>query len=77
MKKKKQNKQGGNKATIATTATSMEKPSNKPRKVKFPCKLCKGGQLLKYCPHIPQVLEVWSTVSHQPLSLASGDHVGD
>ena len=39
--------------------------------------LYKGDHLLRTCPGIPKVLEVWSTGSHQPLSSASGDHAGD
>ncbi len=38
--------------------------------------LCEGDHLLQNCRCIPKVLEVWSTSSHQPFSLASGDHVG-
>ena len=64
MKKKKKNSQGGKQATIATNATSMEKPSNQPHKVKFPCILCKGDHLLRDCPGIPHVLEVRFTGSH-------------
>ena len=55
----------------------MEKPSNHPRKVKFPCMLCKGDQLLRYCFSIPKVLEVWSIGSDQPSSSTSGDHASD
>lgn len=39
--------------------------------------LCKGDHLLRHCPGIPKVLEVWSIGSHRPLSSASGDHAGD
>lgn len=39
--------------------------------------LCKGDHLLRNCPCIPKVLEVWSTGSHRPFSLAFGDHAGD
>jgi len=35
--KKKKNRQGGNQETIAIDATDVEKSSNQPRKVKFPC----------------------------------------
>ena len=31
-----------------------------PRKPKFPCKLCKGGHLLKECPCLSRVQEEWS-----------------
>jgi len=76
-KKKKQNKQGGNQATISTDITSMDKSSNHPRKVKFPCMLCKGNLLLRDCTYIPKVLEVWSIGSHRPLSSTYGNHAGD
>ena len=55
-KKKKQNKQGRNQETIATNATDVEKPTSPSRKFKFPCKLCKGDQLLRGCPGIQRVL---------------------
>ena len=55
----------------------MGKPSNQPCKVKFPCMLCKGDDLLRDCPNIPKVLEVWSTGSHQPLPPTSRDNAGD
>ena len=35
-KKKKKNKQRGNEVSITTHVTGIEKPSNQPRKVKFP-----------------------------------------
>lgn len=50
-------------------STSMEKYSNQPRKVKFPCKLCKGNHLLRYFPGIPKILEVWYTKLNQPLEI--------
>ena len=52
-KKKKQIQQRGNKATIALNATYDEKPSIKPHKVQYPCKLCAGDHLLRNCPDIP------------------------
>lgn len=52
-KKKKQNKQGSNQANIFANETNVEKPPNKPRKVKFPCMLCKCYHLLKDFPSIP------------------------
>jgi hypothetical protein len=44
------------------------------RKPKYPCRLCKGSHLLKDCPGLPKVIEVWSTHPHQPTSLASEQH---
>jgi len=76
-KNKKKNKQGGNQEAIAMNLSNQEKSSNQPWKVKFACMLCKGDHVLQSCHSIPKVLEVWSTGSHKPLSLASGDHVGD
>ena len=55
----------------------MDKYSDQPHNVKFPCKLCKGDHLLRDCSIIPKVLEVWSIGSHQPLLSASGNQVGD
>jgi hypothetical protein len=45
------------------------------RKPKYPCRLCKGSHLLKDFPGLPKVIEVWSTHPHQPMSLASEQHV--
>jgi hypothetical protein len=47
------------------------------RKPKYPCRLCKGSHLLKDCPGLPKVIEVWSTHPRQPMSLASEQHVDD
>jgi len=76
-KKKKQIQQSGNQATIALNATYDEKPSIKPDKVRYPCKLCAGDHLLRNCLDIPQILEEWSSRSYHPMSSTSGDHVGD
>lgn len=58
-------------------ATSDEKPSVKPHKVRYPCKPCAGDHLLLNCLDIPQTLEEGSSRSHHPVSSTSGDHVGD
>ena len=55
----------------------MEKSSNHPYKVKFPCMLCKGYHLHRDCPGIPTLLEMWSIGSHQTFLLVSGDHASD
>ena len=47
------------------------------RKPKFPCRICKGDHLLKDCHGLVLVLEEWSKVSRQDMSLASGHHVDD
>jgi len=39
--------------------------------------LCKGDNLLQNFPSVPNVLEVWSIGSHQPLSSAYGNHASD
>ena len=52
-KKKKKNKQEGNQAAIAMDATNVEKSSNQPWKLIFPCMLCKGDRLLWEFPSIP------------------------
>jgi hypothetical protein len=44
------------------------------RKPKYPCRLCKGIHLLKDCPGLSKVIEVWSTHPLQPMSLASEQH---
>jgi hypothetical protein len=47
------------------------------RKPKYPCRLCKGNHLLKDCPGLPKVIEVWSTRPSQPMSLASEQHADE
>jgi hypothetical protein len=46
-------------------------------KPKYPCRICKGSHLLKDCPSLSKVIEVWSTHPRQPMSLASEQHVDD
>jgi hypothetical protein len=46
-------------------------------KPKYPCRICKGIHLLKDCPGLSKVIEVWSTHPSQPMSLASEQHVDD
>jgi hypothetical protein len=46
-------------------------------KPKYPCRLCKGSHLLKDCPGLSKVIEVWSTHLHQPMSSASEQHADD
>ena len=40
-----------------------------PGKPKFPCKLCKGGHLLKECLGLSRVQEEWSKISKSSVSL--------
>jgi len=44
--KKMKNKKRANQVKISTNAIDVGKYSNQPRKVKFPCKICKGDHLL-------------------------------
>jgi hypothetical protein len=46
-------------------------------KPKYPCRLYKGSHILKECPSVSKVIEAWSTHPHQPMSLASEQHVDD
>jgi hypothetical protein len=85
--KKKKNKQG---SKIPTTVERVgKKPVTVDRvgsgddvkitqtthKPKYPCRLCKGSHLLKDCPGLSKVIELWSTHPRQPMSLASKQHV--
>ena len=74
-KKKKSDKREAKSAATASETPPLDKPSNPPRKVKFPCMLCTGDHLLRDCPGIPKVLEAWSN-GRPPLPLASGSQVG-
>ena len=74
-KKKKSNKGEASSVTMAPKKSPLDKPSNPPRKVKFPCMLCTGDHLLRDCPGIPKVLEVWSN-GRPSLPLDFGSHVG-
>lgn len=73
-KKKKKTKKNkapkGEVTSVATPSSTPEvgPPSSPPRKVKFPCRLCKEGHLLRDCPGIPRVLEVWSRNPAHPSS---------
>ena len=69
-KKKKFDKGEASSATITPKKSPLDKPPNPPRKFKFPCMLCTGDHLLRDCPGIPKVLEVWSN-SRPSLPLAS------
>ena len=74
-KKKKSDKKEAKAAAISSETSPLDKPSNPPRKVKFPCMFCMRDHLLRDCPGIPKVLEVWSN-GRPPLPLASGSQVG-
>ena len=70
-KKKKTKKKKSPKGKAKNTASStppIGPPSAPPRKVKFPCRLCKDDHLLHDCPGIPRALEVWSCDLAHPSS---------
>ena len=73
-KKKKSDKRDATHATISPSTSQVGTPSAPPRKVKFPCKLCKGDHLLRDCPGIPRILEVWS---HDPAHPSSSSQAHD
>jgi hypothetical protein len=87
--KKKKNKQGsklpttvkhvGKQPVTVNRAGSVDdvKITQTTRKPKYPCRLCKGSHLLKDCPGLPKVIEVWSTHPRQPMSSASEQHADD
>jgi hypothetical protein len=87
--KKKKDKQGskppttvkhvGKQPVTVTRAGSVDdvKITQTTRKPKYPCRLCKGSHLLKDCPGLSKVIEVWSTHPDQPMSSASEQHTDD
>ena len=76
--KKKKNKQKTKSQPITPpSAESVEFHTQRLCKPKFPCRLCKGDHLLKYCHGMSLVLEEWFKVSRQPMSSASGHHTND
>jgi hypothetical protein len=87
--KKQKNKQGSNPPTTVkhvgkqpvtvSRAGSVDdvKITQKTRKPKYLCRLCKGSHLLKDCPGLSKVVEAWSTHPRQPMSSASEQHVDD
>jgi hypothetical protein len=69
----------GKQPVIVNCAGSVDdvKIAQTTRKPKYPCRLCKGSHLLKDCPGLPKVIEVWSTHPRQPMSSASEQHADD
>ena len=71
--KKKKSPKGEAKSAATTSSIAQVGPPSAPlRKVKFPCRLCKEDHLLRDCPGIPKILEVWSrdpATPHRPLEL--------
>jgi hypothetical protein len=72
-------KQVGKQPVTVTRAGSVDdvKITQTTRKPKYPCRLCKGSHLLKDCPGLFKVIEVWSTYPNQPMSSASEQHTDD
>jgi hypothetical protein len=86
--KKKKTKQGSKlptsvkhvgKQPVTVSAGSVDdvKITQTTRKPKYPCRLCKDRHLLKDCPSLSKVIEVWSTHPRQPTSLAAEQHADD
>jgi hypothetical protein len=87
--KKKKNKEGSKlpttakhvgKQTVINNHVGSVDDSNitqTTRKPKYPCSLCKGSHLLKYCYGLSKVLKVWSTTPRQPMLSTSEQHVDD
>ena len=67
-KKKKSPKGEAKSAATPPSPPQVGPPFAPPRKVKFPCRLCKDDHLLYDCPGIPRVLEVWSRYPARPSS---------
>ena len=76
-KTKKPIQQGGNQETIALNASSNDNPSIKLPKAKYPCIICVGDHFHRDFPRFPRIFKEWSSHSHHPMSLTSGDHVGN
>jgi hypothetical protein len=78
--KKKKDKQGskppttvkhvGKQPVIVNRVGSVDdvKITQTNRKPKYPYRLCKGSHILKDCPGLSKVIEVWSTHPDQPMS---------
>jgi hypothetical protein len=78
--KNKKDKKGRNQPVIVHHDGSYDdvgKPTNTSCKPKFPCRICKGDQLLRYFLGLSKVLEVWYTGSKQPMSLSFGNNVDE
>jgi hypothetical protein len=69
----------GKQPVTVTRAGSVDdvKITQTTRKPKYPCRLCKGSHILKDCPDLPKVIEVWSTHPRQPMSPALEQHDDD
>ena len=68
-KKKKKNKQTTKSQPITLPSVdSVDLHTQRPRKPKFHCRLCKGDHLLKDCHDLVLVLQEWSKVSRKDMS---------
>ena len=72
-KKKKDKKEKKKQPSALDGARSKRKP----RKTKFPCKLCKGDHLPKECLGLSRVQEEWSKTSKPSVSSTFDHHVDD
>jgi hypothetical protein len=71
---------GRNKLVIVNQVGNIDethKPTKTTRKPKYPFRICKGDHLLRDCPGLTKVLEVWSMGPHHPVSSTFGHHAGD
>jgi hypothetical protein len=61
-------KQVGKQPVIVSRAGSVDdvKITQTTRKPKYPCRLCKGSNILSECPSLSKVIEAWSTHPRQP-----------
>jgi len=72
-KKKSPKGEAANAPLTLSSPPEVSPPSAPPRKVKFPCRLCKEDHLLRDCPGIPRILDVWSRDPARPSSSRGDD----
>ena len=63
IKKKKKKETTKSQPITPPSADNVDLYTQRPRKPKFPCRLCKGDHLLKDCHGLSLILEEWSKVS--------------
>jgi hypothetical protein len=74
---KNKNNQGGNQSFNVVSVDNVKKHTNIGCKPRFPCRIFKDQHLLNHFPSFPKVLKVFSTISQQPMSLATTSHAND
>ena len=62
IKKKKKKQKTKSQPITPPSVESVYLHTQRLRKPKFPCRICKGDHLLKYCHGLTLVLEKWSNV---------------